>query len=216
MQPVPLASLPVWFADGRLIRQCHRQGRHRQVDDEPRKPAQEMAASMLLRRCAEGDAGAFHTLYEQQGPTLYGLALRMTRQPALAADALHDTFLQVWQQAARFDPNRGPAEAWLIGLLRFRTIDILRRRRREEPGYEPFDSVDDGPDPFERLRASSENLALHRCLATLEAAQQRVIHLAFVDGLSHAELAVRLAAPLGTVKSWIRRALLGLRRCLQP
>lgn len=190
--------------------------RQRQVDDERRQPEQEMAASMLLRRCAEGDAVAFRALYQQQSPRLYGLALRMIRQPALAADALHDAFLQVWQQAARFDPARGPAEAWLIGLLRFRVIDILRQRQREEPGYEPLDSADDAPDPFEQLRASSESTALHRCLGTLDESQQRIIRLAFVDGLSHAELAEHLAAPLGTVKSWIRRALLGLKRCLEP
>ena len=216
VQPVPLASSPVWFAGARLIRRAGDRERRRQVDDGHRQAGQEISASALLRRCAEGDAAAFRALYEQQAPRLYGLALRMTRQPALAADALHDAFLQAWQQAARFDPARGPAEAWLIGLLRFHSIDILRRRNREEPGYEPPDSADDAPDPFERLRASSESAALHRCLATLDAAQQRVIRLAFVEGLSHAELAAHLAAPLGTVKSLIRRALLVLKRCLEP
>lgn len=188
----------------------------RQMDEERRQLGPEMSASVLLRRCAEGDASSFRMLYEQQAPRLYGLALRMTRQPALAADALHDAFLQVWHQAAHFDPDRGPAEAWLTGMLRFRALDILRRRQREEPGYEPPDRADDAPDPFEQLRASSENAALYRCLATLDSMQQRIIRLAFVDGMSHAELAVHLAAPLGTVKSWIRRALLGLKRCLEP
>ena len=201
-----------------MIRRIGERERPRQVDDERRQPqpGQETDASALLRRCAERDAAAFRALYDQQSPRLYGLALRMTRQPALAADALQETFLQVWQQAARFDPARGPAEAWLIGLLRFRAIDILRSRRREEPGYVPPETADDAPDPFEQLRAGSETAALYRCLATLDDTEQRIIRLAFVDGLSHAELAARLAAPLGTVKSWIRRALLGLKRCLEP
>jgi RNA polymerase sigma-70 factor, ECF subfamily len=198
-----------------LIQRAGKEERRRQVENERRPPGQEMAASALLRRTAEGDAAAFRALYEQQAPRLYGLALRITRQPALAADALQETFLQIWHQAARFDAARGPAEAWLIGLLRFRAIDILRSRRREEPGYEPPDSPDDAPDPFEQLRASSESAALYRCLATLEETQQRIIRLAFVDGLSHPELAARLGAPLGTVKSWIRQALLGLKRCLE-
>jgi RNA polymerase sigma-70 factor (ECF subfamily) len=190
-------------------------GRQHQVDDERRRPGQEMAASTLLQRCAIGDPKAFRALYEQQASHLYGLALRMTREPSLAADALHDTFFQVWKQAARFDPSRGTAEAWLIGLVRFRAIDILRRRRREEPGYEPPESADDTPNALEQLSTSRETVALYRCLATLEDAQQRIIRLAFVEGLSHAELATHLATPLGTVKSWIRRALLNLKRCLE-
>ncbi|HTW29892.1 MAG TPA: sigma-70 family RNA polymerase sigma factor [Acetobacteraceae bacterium] len=186
------------------------------MDAQRRESGQEMAAAALLRRCAGGDAAAFRTLYEEQAPRLYGLALRMTRQPALAADALHDAFLQVWQQAARFDPARGPAEAWLTGLLRYRAIDLLRRREREQPGYEPPDAPDDGPDPFEQLRAAGDSAALSRCLATLEEAQQRLLRLAYVDGLSQSQLAAKLAAPLGTVKSWTRRALLALRQCLEP
>jgi RNA polymerase sigma-70 factor, ECF subfamily len=215
VQLVLRASPSLWFADECLIQRTGDRERQRQMDDERPRPGQEPATSLLLRRCAEGDAAAFRALYEQQAPRLYGLALRMTRQPALAADALHDAFLQVWQQAARFDPARGTAEAWLIGLLRFRAIDIVRRRAREEPGYEPRDSADDTADPFEQLRASSESAALYRCLVTLERGQQRIIRLAFLDGLSHTELAASLAAPLGTVKSWIRRALLDLKRCLE-
>lgn len=215
MQLVLRASPSLWLTDACLIQRTGDRERQRHMDDERRRPGQELAPSLLLRRCAEGDAAAFRALYEQQAPRLYGLALRMTRQPALAADALHDAFLQVWQQATRFDPARGTAEAWLIGLLRFRAIDIVRRRHREQPGYEPRDSADDTADPFEQLRASSESAALYRCLVTLENQQQRIIRLAFVDGLSHTELAAYLAAPLGTVKSWIRRALLDLKRCLK-
>jgi RNA polymerase sigma-70 factor (ECF subfamily) len=190
--------------------------RQRLVEDERLPSKLDLDASVLLHRCAGRDAAAFQALYQQQAPRLYGLALRMTRQPTLAADALHDAFVQVWQQAGRFDPARGSAEGWLIGVLRFRAIDILRRRKHEQLGYEPpIDIADDAPDPFEQLRANSENAALSRCLATLDAAQQHIIRLAFVEGLSHAELAVRLASPLGTVKSWIRRALLGLKRCLE-
>lgn len=217
VQAVRPVSYSLWFSTVRSSRRAGGRERHRHVDDRGGQNGREaLATAALLRRCAERDATALHALYQQQAARLYGLALRMTRQPALAADALHDAFLQVWQQAARFDPARGSAEAWLTGLLRFRAMDILRRRRREEPGAEPPDSVDDTPDPFEQLRVSSESAALYRCLATLEQAQQRIIRLAFVDGLSHAELAARLAAPLGTVKSWIRRALLDLKRCLEP
>ena len=170
----------------------------------------------LLASCGGGDRTAFRRLYELQGSRLYGQALRLTRQPQLAADAVHDTFLEVWQRSSRFDPARGRAETWLSSLLRYRAIDILRRRGRESYGTEPVDEPDTGPDPLDQLVASAEGTALRRCLDQLEEAQRRVVLLAFVDGLSHSELAARLRTPLGTVKSWVRRALLSLRRCLEP
>jgi RNA polymerase sigma-70 factor, ECF subfamily len=89
----------------------------------------------LLRRCADGDRAAFRTLYDGWGGRLHGMALRITRQSGLAADATHDAFVQVWQQAHRFDPARGSAEAFLVSLLRYRALDIVRRRGREIPGY---------------------------------------------------------------------------------
>ena len=169
----------------------------------------------LLARCSGGDRTAFRTLYDLQAPRLYGQALRLTRQPQLAADAVHDAFLQVWQRSSRFDAGRGSAEVWLSSLLRYRAIDILRKRGRDSYGAVPVEEPDAGPDPLGQLVASAEAAALRRCLDELEEAPRRVVLLAFMDGLSHSELAVRLQAPLGTVKSWVRRALLGLRRCLE-
>ena len=175
----------------------------------------ESDVTLLLQRCGEGDRAAFHRLYEMQSPRLYGLALRLMQQPTLAADAVHDAFIQVWQRAERFDPARGAAEAWLTSLLRYRAIDILRRRSRERYGHERPEEPDPSPGALEQLGERAEGEALRRCLAELEEGQRRVVLLAFMEGLSHSELALRLQAPLGTVKSWVRRALLGLRRCLE-
>ena len=175
----------------------------------------ETEVTRLLRQCGQGDRAAFRRLYELQAPRLYGLALRLLHQQALASDAVHDAFVQVWQRAARFDPARNAGEAWLASLLRYRAIDILRRRSREEYGSEPVEQADTAPDAFQRLAERSDTQALTRCMAELGEPQRRVVMLAFMDGLSHVELAARLEAPLGTVKSWVRRALLGLRRCLE-
>lgn len=168
----------------------------------------------LLRRCAEGDRAAFRLLYDRWGPRLHGIALRITRQAALAADATHDAFVQVWQQAHRFDPERGSAEAFLISLVRYRALDIVRRRAREIPGYEPEERPDETPDALAQLVGSAEGAALQRCLGLLDADRRRLVLMAFVDGLSHSELAEQSRVPLGTVKSWIRRSLLSLRECL--
>ncbi len=169
----------------------------------------------LLWRVAAGDRVAFRSLYDQQSPRLYAVALRITRQPALAADAVHDAFLQVWRNAARFDAARGAAEAWLLGLVRYRALDIARRRGRDRPEDELPELEDPDPDPLARLQTARDAQALHRCLDTLEPERRKLIVMAFVEGLSHAELAARIAAPLGSVKSWIRRSLLSLRSCLE-
>ncbi len=178
-------------------------------------PPEEETAS-LLHRCATGDRRAFRTLYDRWGSRMLGIAMRITRQSALAADATQEAFVQVWQQAGRFDPARGSAEAFLVTLVRYRALDIVRRRSREVDGYEPPEQADDSPDALSQLVTSAEGAALHRCLGLLEPDRRKLIIMAFVDGLSHSELAARTGAPLGTLKSWIRRSLMSLRECLAP
>jgi RNA polymerase sigma-70 factor (ECF subfamily) len=168
----------------------------------------------LLRRCGDGDRAAFRALYDRWSARLHGIAFRITRQSSLAADATHDAFVQIWREAYRFDPARGTAEAFLISLARYRALDIARRRGREIPGYEPEERADETPDALSQMVASSEGAALHRCMERLEPERRRLVVMAFVDGLSHSELAEKLRVPLGTVKSTIRRGLLSLRECL--
>lgn len=175
-----------------------------------------LSLTELLYRCRSGDRDAFRALYDAESPRLYGMALRITSQPALAADAVHDTFLQVWQNASRFDPQRGSAEAWLTGLVRYRAIDLIRQRARETPQEAAPEKADPQPGALEVLLQSAAGEALHRCLLALDERQREVIVLAFVNGMTHAELATHLSAPLGTVKSWVRRGLLALKACLEP
>lgn len=182
-------------------------------ESNPTSAAQELTE--LLRRCASADRAAFRRLYELQSPRLYAVALRITRQPALAADAVHDALLQVWQNARRYDPGRGNPEGWLLSLVRYRALDITRRHTREMPGLELPDAADEDPDPLSRLIGSTEGEALHRCLQTLAPERRQLVVMAFLEGLTHNELARRLGQPLGTVKSWIRRALASLKRCLE-
>ena len=168
----------------------------------------------LLHRCAHGDRSAFRTLYDRWAGKMHGIALRITRQPGLAADATQEAFVQVWQQAFRFDAERGSPEAFLISLVRYRALDIVRRTSREVSGYEGEEQEDESPDALARLVTSSEGASLQRCLQLLEAGRRRMVIMTFVDGLSHSDLAEKLSMPLGTVKSAIRRSLLSLRECL--
>jgi RNA polymerase sigma-70 factor (ECF subfamily) len=171
----------------------------------------------LIEAVGRGSRLALKRLYELESRRLYGIALRIVRRPDVAADVLQDAFLQVWQNAKQYSPERGAAEAWLTGIVRFRAIDAVRRLGRELPSGDPAlgDAVVES-DVIERLSAQADADALKRCLGLLDAQQQRSIVLAFVEGLSHSEIAARLSAPLGTVKSWVRRGLLSLRKCLAP
>ncbi|MGI3776927.1 MAG: sigma-70 family RNA polymerase sigma factor [Janthinobacterium lividum] len=168
----------------------------------------------LLQRCAAGDQDAFRTLYDVHCGRLYGAALRITRQSSLAADAVHDAFLQAWQNAARFDPERGTAETWLLSLVRYRALDLARRRMREVSGADLPEEADPSPGALATLLERDDATALHGCLGELDEDRRSLICLAFMDGLTHSELAERLGAPLGSVKSRIRRGLAALRACL--
>jgi RNA polymerase sigma-70 factor (ECF subfamily) len=179
----------------------------------------EMASAVdladLLELVAAGDRAAFRQLYEAQAARLYGVALRITRQPPLAADAVHDALLQVWHHAARFDATRGNAQTWLLALVRYRALDIVRRRAREAPEQAIPEAIDESPDPLAQLAGSRNAMALRRCLEQLQADRRRLVTLAFVEGLTHSEAAERVGMPLGTVKSVIRRSLQTLRTCLE-
>jgi RNA polymerase sigma-70 factor (ECF subfamily) len=171
--------------------------------------------SALIAAVAAGDRVAFRRLYDAQAARLYGVALRITRHSALASDAVHDAFLQVWRNAIRFEPERGDAGVWLLSLVRYRALDIMRHRSREVADDDIPEQVDADPDPLARLEAGREASALRLCLERLEPERRRIILRAFVDGLSHVELAEQERMPLGTVKSWIRRGLQTLRACLE-
>ena len=171
--------------------------------------------SDLLGRVAAGDRAAFRAIYDAQGALMYAVAMRICRQSALASDAVHDALLQVWRSSGWFDAGRGNPNAWLMSLVRYRALDIARRRGRETSDEDMPELADSDPDPLDRLQTAREAAALHGCLGRLPADRRQLVALAFVEGLSHSEVADRLSLPLGTVKSWIRRSLIALRGCLE-
>lgn len=169
----------------------------------------------LLARCARGDEAAFRDLYQVASARLYGVALRITRNPALASDAVHDAMLQVWRNADRYSPDRGNADGWLVSLVRYRALDIIRKHGRESTGVDVPEQIDEDPDALSRLVSQSDAVALRACLEMVDESRRRLILLAFIDGLTQSQVADRVGQPLGTVKSTIRRVLLGLRSCLE-
>lgn len=179
-----------------------------QVDRETPLP-------MLIQAVAAGDRQALRAVYMRESTRLFGIANAILRDRDAAADALHDAFLRVAARAGQFDPARGAAEAWLGGIVRHAALDLGRRRGREMPSDDPaLGDVAVEPTTLEALDAEAQGKRLRACLETLEPRSREGILLAFVHGLSHAEVAARLSEPLGTIKSWIRRGLLRLRSCL--
>ncbi len=169
----------------------------------------------LLNAVAAGDRQALRAVYERQSVRLFGVANAILRDRDAAADALQDAFLRIAHRAHQFDPGRGAPEAWLAAIVRYAALDMARARGREIPTDDP--ALGDQPvaaEALERVAADAEGRRLRQCLATLEERNRRGIVLAFVHGLSHAQIAAQLELPLGTVKAWIRRGLLRLRECL--
>lgn len=169
-----------------------------------------------LGRCAAGDQAALRRIYDLEAPRMLGVALRLVRRRAIAEEVVHDTFLQVWRRAGSFDPARGEARTWLYAILRNRALTILRGEGRVElvEDFEPMGLVAEDEAPDAAVERLSEGGRLRRCLDGLEPKRRHVVVLAYVQGLSHGELAGRLGVPLGTVKSWIRRSLSALKECM--
>lgn len=149
----------------------------------------------------------------------YGIALRITRNPADAEEAAMDAYLQVWRDADSYRAELGSPLGWLLTIVRSRALDRLRRRDRAESHPEPdtlaTELLAPDDDPDELLHASARNSVLQRALAGLPALQRQLVGLAFLRDLSHGEIAELTALPLGTVKSHLRRALLCLRHDLE-
>ena len=172
-------------------------------------------AASLIRGVASGEPGALRRLYDTQASRLYGIAMAILRDREAAADALHDAVLKVAHRAAQFDPARGEGGAWLAAIARNTALDLARARGREVPTDDPaLGDADVAPEALDRLDEAQQSGRLRDCLAALEARNRQGILLAFVHGLSHAQIAARLDLPLGTVKAWIRRGLTRLKGCL--
>jgi RNA polymerase sigma-70 factor (ECF subfamily) len=169
--------------------------------------------SATLTRIGQRDENAMEEIFRRYSGPVYSVALRVLHDTGQAEDVLQEVFLQLWRNPTAFVQNRGSLGAWLVVVARNRSIDLLRRRK-------PSDSVDDV------ILASSINVAdeaernimmekVHRALAELPSEQRKNLELAYIEGLSHTEIASRTGDPLGTVKTRIRQALIALRKVFE-
>jgi RNA polymerase sigma-70 factor (ECF subfamily) len=175
--------------------------------------------ALLLRAIQGGDEAAIAALYDRYAGAAYGLAFRILGDAGAAEDAVQEAFLSLWKQAPRFDPARGLVRSWLMTIVHHKAIDAVRRKtgRAERP-------LPDGPDEFLADRGRPEELAewameaeaVREAMGQVPDDQRRTIEMAYFQGLTHVEIAERMQAPLGTVKSRLRIGLEKMRAYLRP
>lgn len=195
--------------------------------DEADWPEKSRELSHLLARSGLGDRVAFERLYQKTSGHLFAVVLRIQRDRGVAEDLLQEIFVSVWKSAANFDAARSQPLTWLTHIARNRAIDSLRRAQsqpqteslsrddEDDPRPSALDAMpDESPGPLQLLNLAADRRELGRCMEQLSPQQRQSVALAFFDGLSHAEVADHLREPLGTVKSWVRRALATLKSCL--
>ncbi len=184
------------------------------------RTASELQLQTWIQRITRQDEAAFAALYQACVGRVYGLALRIARNAALAEEVAEDAFWQVWREAPRFDPARGTAMAWLLTITRSRALDSLRARDPAELVEDAGELIDmhggheSHMSPVDLLSATQTDHSLHHALSKLDAQPRQLIALAFFKGLTHDEIAAHTGMPLGTVKSHIRRGLTALKTLL--
>jgi RNA polymerase sigma-70 factor, ECF subfamily len=168
-----------------------------------------LADEDLMPLVQRKDAAAFELVYDRHGGAAYSLAYRIVGDRASAEDVTQEAFLSLWRSGARYDRARGSVRTWLLGVVRNRAIDALRREATRAPTVElDLERLPDrGPTAeltdSEALRQEAAR-EVRGALRMLPADQLKVIELAYFAGLSHSEIAEALGMPLGTVKGRMR------------
>ena len=174
----------------------------------------------LIGKISEGVHPALGDLYDRTAPILYGQLLGMLKRPEWAQEALQDCYIRVWQRSETYTAEKGEPLGWLIGIARYRALDLLAAKRGGAEMSDGDDALSDElPDqaqsPEDGAIESEGMQRLEHCLKGLSPEQRQSVLLAYYHGYSHRELSQALKAPLGTVKAWVRRGLVLLRACLQ-
>jgi RNA polymerase sigma factor (sigma-70 family) len=175
--------------------------------------AQELVA--IMTSIAKGDRIALRPLYDRTSAKLYGICMRLLGDREDAEDVLQNIYVTVWRKAQSFDPDKASVITWLAAIARNKAIDRLRQRK---PGGDPLEAAaalaDDRSSALEILEQAQDRARLQDCLDGLDTVPREMIRAAFLDGASYPQLAERQGVPLPTMKSWIRRGLLRLRKCM--
>ena len=171
----------------------------------------------LVAQVARADSAALEALYDRYASTVYGVALKVISDQALAEEVLQETFWRVWQSAATYQSQRGTFTSWLFRIARNLAIDAYRRRNVRPQTLNTVDgsesSLDELPDPemdvAKQTQSILQNRQVHKALASLPAVQRQVIEMAYFYGMTRQEIATVTGEALGTIHT---RARLGLQK----
>jgi RNA polymerase sigma-70 factor (ECF subfamily) len=164
----------------------------------------------LLQRVARGDQAAFARVYDLISPRVFGLILRVLVDRAQSEEVLQEVFLEVWQSASRFTPNRGQGRSWVLTIAHRRAVDRVRSSqastdRDVRVGFRDLDVAHDGVAEQVELRIEGERVTA--ALTALPDVQREALTLAYYGGYSQSEIAALVGAPLGTIKTRMRDGL---------
>jgi RNA polymerase sigma-70 factor (ECF subfamily) len=183
----------------------------------PRPPAPDDPDREAIERLAAGELDALERLYERYGTMAYSIALRITNETTAAEDVVQEAFLGVWRNASRYAAGRGSVKTWLLAIVHHRAIDAIRRRRPTVEFPDP-DGLTPAPlmlpDVWSDVSSGLDRETVASALAAIPGPQREALELAYFGGLTQVEIADRLGAPLGTIKSRMRLGLLALGRAL--
>jgi len=171
----------------------------------------------LLRQVGRQDVDAFAAFYDQTRSRVYGLVTRVLRDPGYSEETTQDIYLQVWRSAESYDPSAGSPLAWLMTLAHRRAVDRVRSEQASTTRESRYGAANVEP-PSDHVAdvviRSDEHRQVAQCLGSLTDTQRECIQLAYYDGLTYSQVSDRLSTNLATIKSRMRDAIRGLRRCL--
>jgi RNA polymerase sigma-70 factor (ECF subfamily) len=175
----------------------------------------------LLVKCRQGDKQAFSFLYQKTSSRLNGIAYRITKNVDTANEVLQEAFIQIWQNCEQYQAEKSEAFTWLASIVRYRAYDKLRydKRRQQQNMVELSEHTDIGLNEFDAYSTEftfdvHSEAGLHKCLETLEKKQSKCILMAYLYGYSREEISSYFDTPINTIKSWIKRGLGRLQKCL--
>jgi len=168
----------------------------------------------LLVRLQRREPQALAELYDRFGGMVFRLVLRIVRDTGIAEDLVQETFLRAWNRAAAFDAERGAVGPWLLAIARNRALDYLRAQGRFTNNSVELNESEH-PSLFVDFPEAALNFDMarqvKRAMESLTSHQVQAIELAYFEGMSQSEIAERMGQPLGTVKTWMRRAMIQMR-----